>query len=198
MFISNMHILDEDTLYDEQSLDNVSLPLQLQNVTENIMYYIAGYIVKHMQHINCDSCFTNLTQSPQEHGYAHTVSHAKFLDNSNNGGLMRPSPSVFTIILATEKQIRTSSLTKLTIKNLVLKIMFTVRQTLSLQENLFPDLSCKVEFLEDCHKIKLINAITYRYIKIRLFSYAKFYNQEILQPIRKRHRPTKQILFANQ
>jgi len=90
-------------------------------------------------------------------------------------------------------------LTDLTSKNVVLRILNKVRQTLSLDNTIFPDLSCEdVELLETSHKIKLINAVAYRYIKIRLHSYSKFYNQEILLPIRKRHLLTKQILFSHQ
>lgn len=40
--------------------------------------------------------------------------------------------------------------------------------------------------------------IVYKYIKIRLHSYVKFYVQNVLQPERKRHRLTKQILFLHE
>jgi len=88
-------------------------------------------------------------------------------------------------------------LTDLTKKNFVLIVLNRIRKLLSLDKAIFPNLLCdNVDLLETSHKLKLINAIAFRYIKICLHSYAKFYNQEIL--IRKRHRFTKLILFANQ
>lgn len=101
--------------------------------------------------------------------------------------------------MATEKQIQieTFGLTNLTVKNLDLKILTTIKRNLALDTTIFPDVTCDIEPLEIPHKIRLINAISYRYLKIRLYSYAKFFVQDILRPDRKRHRLTKQILFSN-
>lgn len=98
--------------------------------------------------------------------------------------------------MATEKQIQinTYGLTKLTTINFVSKILHTVKQDLALDDKIFPDVICDTEPLDIPHKIRLINAISYRYLKIRLFTYGKFV-QEILRPNRKRHRLSKQILF---
>jgi len=90
-------------------------------------------------------------------------------------------------------------LTDLTNKNLIVRILNKIKLSLALDETIFPNLSCDdVDLLETSHRLKLITAVSYRYIKIRFHSFAKFYNQEILAPIRKRHRLTKQILFLNQ
>jgi len=89
-------------------------------------------------------------------------------------------------------------LTDLISKNFVVRILNKIKLSLALDETIFPNLSCDdVDLLETSHRLKLITAVSYRYIKIHLHSYAKFYNQEILAPIRKPHRHTKQILFLN-
>lgn len=147
------------------------------------------------------TCYKNLLREEKEHYYSHYGPFSKFVDHSTRGGLLYASESVHKILIATEKeiQIQTCGLTDLTKKNLDLKILNVIRRKLVFDNNIFPNLFCEnVEILETPHKIKLINAVSYRYIKIRLHSYAKFYVQEILVPNRKRHRLTKQILFCNE
>jgi len=119
------------------------------------------------------------------------------LDYNNNGGLIRPSISVYKIILETEKQIKllTNNFSKFLIKNLDLKVITQVKNQLALDNLIFANLNCEnTDISEIPHKIKLITAIAHRYI--RLYSYFKFYTQEILKPIKKRHILSKQILFA--
>jgi len=126
-----------------------------------------------------------------EHNYVHLEYFSKFLVYSNNGGLIRPSKSVYKIILETEKQIKqvTNNFENLTIKNLDLKIITYVKNVLTLDNLIFSDLNCEnTDPLEIPHKIRLITAIAQRYLEIRLHSYSKFYTQEILKPVKKRHR----------
>jgi len=102
--------------------------------------------------------------------------------------------------METERQIQieTFGLTKLQIKKLDLKILNKVRRTLVLDNTIFPNLLCNDGLLEMPHKIKLITAISSKYLKIRLHSYAKFHVQNVLQPKRRRYNLTKQILFLNE
>lgn len=136
----------------------------------------------------------------QEHNYTHHGLFSKFTRFSTKGGLIFASENVHKVLMATEKQIQieTFGLTKLlTITNLYLKILNTIKHDLALDNKVFPNVLCDVEPLEIPHKIRLINTISYRYLKIRLYSYSTFFVQEILRPERKRHRLTKQILFYN-
>lgn len=129
------------------------------------------------------------------------TAHSLNLLIGQNGGLVYASQSVHKIIIATENeiQIKTVGFSKLREKNLDFKIAHMVRRTLAFDHSIFPNLSYdNVEMLEIPHKMKLINAICYRYIKIRLYSYTKFYSQEQLHPIRKRHKLTKLVLFNNE
>lgn len=179
---------------------SVYIPEHLRNLQENIIYYIAGYITRKIQNINCYTCAVNLVEIQREHCYAHCNEFSKFLDYSNNGGLFKPSPSVYKIVLITERQIQvqTNNLTNLCIKNLSMKILNKVKNILALDPTIFPNLTCDSDLLEVPHKLRLITLITLRYIRIRLHSYSKFYMQEILKPIKKRHRLTKLILFSSE
>jgi len=122
------------------------------------------------------------------------------LDYNNNGGLVGSSISVYKIILETEKQFKslTNHFSKLLIKNLDLKVITQVKNQLALDNLIFANLNCdNTDISEIPHKIKLIKTtIARRYINIRLYSYFKFYTQEILKPIKKRDIFSKQILFA--
>jgi len=193
--------ITDNELPDENELpEELVLPKNVEVLKENIICYIAGYIVKQLlKMIDCYNCYKSLIHT-QEHNYTHSGPFSKFVSFSTNGGLVFASDSVHKILIATEKQIQieTLGLTKLTIKNLHLKILNTVKHNLALDNKIFSDVVCDVEPLEIPHKIRLINVICYRYLKIRLYTYGKFFSQEILQPDKKRHRLTKIILFSNQ
>lgn len=66
-------------------------------LTDYIICYIAGYIVKQLKYLNCDSCIQNLRKMSTDHNYANKDTFSMFLNFSNNGGLVQPSPSVFYI-----------------------------------------------------------------------------------------------------
>jgi len=191
--------IDVDILYNNDELpEEFIIPSHLADISENIIYYIAGYIARKLQNIDCYNCSTSLIQSKQEHDYTHRHVLSTFIDHSTRGGLLYPSRSVHKIVIATEKeiQVQTFDLTDLTNKNIIVRILNKIKLSLALDETIFPNLTCDdVDLLETSHRLKLITAVSYRYIKIRFHSFAKFYNQEILAPIRKRHRLTKQILF---
>lgn len=155
---------------------------------------------KIQNNIDCYTCAINLIEIERDHYYSH-YTFSKFLDLCNNGGLFKPSTSVYKITRITEHQIQvqTNNLTNLHITNLDMKIVNKVKNILALDSTIFQNFFCEdVDLLEVPHKIKLITLIASRYIQIRLYSYAKFYAEEILKPIKKRHRLTKLILFSNE
>lgn len=63
---------------------------------------------------------------------------AKFLDFSNNGGLIRPSISVYKICIETEKQldIATDGYSELSVKQLDLKVISRVKNNLALDSSI--------------------------------------------------------------
>ncbi|KYM93987.1 THAP domain-containing protein 9 [Cyphomyrmex costatus] len=184
---------DETEIINDRSISNYGI------LKENILFYIGGYIIKKiLSQIDCDTCASNLQKEKSNH-YVNSSISSKFLDFINNGGLIIPNDSVFKILKETERQIniQTNNFTNFTNTNLKLKVLTKVKNSLALNDKIFPNLDCEnVEILETPHKIKLIIFIATRYIKIRLHFYSKFYFNEILKLIRKRHRLTKQILFS--
>jgi len=97
----------------------------------------------------------------EEHNYTRCGPFAEFVRFNTNGGLIFASESVHKVLMATEKQIQieTFGLTKLTVANLDLKILNTIRHDLALDNKIFPDVLCDIEPLEIPHKIRLINMI---------------------------------------
>lgn len=193
--------IDDESDNEIETFNNYSIS-DCNMLKEYILFYIAGYIVKKLlSRIDCYTCAINLQKPRSDHNYVHSSIFSKFLDFTNNGGLIIPDDSVFKIITETERQIniQTNNFSNLTDPNLNLKVLSKVKNSLGLENNIFPNLKCEnVSILEESHKIKLIVVIVTRYIKIRLHSYSKFYSNEILKPIRKRHRLTKQILFSSE
>ena len=196
--ISEDDVNSDNDIEDECNRGSMSVHPIMTKLNEYIMYYLCGYIVKKLSYnINCYSCALNLTKSQNEHNYSHTETFSKFLDFSNNGGLITPSIYVYKICIETEKlDIATNGYTELSIKQLHLKVITKVKNKFALDSSIFPNLMCdNVSVLDLPHKIRLLILISSRYINIRLHSYVKFYLQEVLKPIRKRHKLTKQILF---
>ncbi|KYN22497.1 THAP domain-containing protein 9 [Trachymyrmex cornetzi] len=188
-----------ENLENEQLSKNLALSPTFDMLKENIIFYVAGYIIRKLKNmIDCYHCYDSLIQK-QEHNYDRE-SFSDFVKHSTRGGLLYASKSVHKILLETEKQIQieTLQLTNLQTKGLDLKIINKVRRALVLDNTIFPNLLCDDWLLETSHKMKLITVISSKYIKIRLHSYAKFYVENILHPKRKRHRLTKQILFLNE
>jgi len=63
---------------------------------ENILFYIGGYIVKKLlSYIDCYTCASSLQKQKSDHNYVHSSISSKFLDFTNNGGLIIPDDSVF-------------------------------------------------------------------------------------------------------
>lgn len=166
------------------------------------MYYITGYLIRKIgTSINCENCIQSLIKKVTEHNYSQTHSHSKYLNFKNKGGLVWPSESSYKVIFEAEKilLILTENLKKLHVQNLDHKIILYVVNKFTTDSSIFSDLACEnVEILERPHKIVLISALTKRYLSVRLKSFGKMYSCDILNPVSKRHKLTKQILFTNQ
>lgn len=136
----------------------------MKKLNEYIMYYLSGYIVKKLN-INCYTCALSLKKPDNEHNYANIETFAKFLDFSNNGGLIRPSIDGYS---------------ELSVKQLDLKVISRVKHNLALDSSIFPNLECdNVGILDMPHKISLIIAISSRFIKIRLHSYSVLFRRDL-------------------
>lgn len=94
----------DDELFND---DFEEIPLQKHDtITDNIIYYISGYIVKNFKYLNCDSCALNLRNMSSDHNYySHEETFSRFFNFCNNGGLVQPSSSMFYICKETEKTV---------------------------------------------------------------------------------------------
>lgn len=169
---------------------------------ENILYYITGYIVKKVcKIIDCNSCITSLTENINEHDYSLPLRHKQFVLLKNQGGLVITSICVFRIIKETEISFLyyTNHLSNINIKNLDKKIISHVINKFVLDHSIFKNLSCEnVEILERPHKLVLITLLVKKFLSVRLHSYGKQFSSDLLNPVSKRQKLTKTILFYNQ
>ena len=174
--------------------------IELKN---NILYYIAGYIVRQMlKMLTCSSCANNISLNMNaEHNYCRSSEYSKFLDYCNRGGLCAPSHCTCKIILETENQIQlyTNNFKTLNSAKIGITVLLSVKRKFALDESIFPTLNCENgDIFERPHKLTLISSICSKFMDIRLYSYGNFVTQEILLPSRRRHQLTKSILFANE
>ena len=89
-------VSDEEAKALSENLDKIAL----SDFTENIIYYIAGFIVRNvMKNLDCSQCSEALTLdcTADEHDYV-PAPFSCFLIRKNNGGLVEASYGVQKII----------------------------------------------------------------------------------------------------
>jgi len=197
----------EDEMIEEMmgKLDDESL----SDLTQNILYYIAGFVVRKLKpKITCLQCNTALQTShvsaisTERASITHQV--AQFSAYINHGGLIFASVGVFRIVECAEKCFRLlvlSNKNKITKQgNLVCSIVNTVSQKLNV-DAIFPTLKdhyTATELgIEDIHGTQLIKAIANKYARIRLMTYSQRHSREIVQANKPsiRHKNLKLTLF---
>jgi len=79
----NEHDTDSDNEYEEPVLKSTQFSSSnssiVKSITENIIYYISGYIVKKLKSVMCYSCVTNLRAAECEHNYLRKNENLNFL-----------------------------------------------------------------------------------------------------------------------
>ena len=113
-------VTDADTLkLDQESIENALKTTSMTFVTENVLYYIAGYILRSiLKSIDCDLCVESLLVPKQmsDHQY-FTSPYGSLVQIKNSGGLIQSSYFVYKIITTAEKMFH------LTVVNNPLKII---------------------------------------------------------------------------
>ncbi|KAL5237514.1 hypothetical protein ACI65C_004924 [Semiaphis heraclei] len=168
----------------EQNLENeldISLlaeqynKLDFNSITiENILYYICGYIVKKLiPTLKCDGCIEAVTDPyvENDHVYQNNTTPKYFTIMKNRGGLKYASDGVYKIVKLTETLFKTIMVDKkqMFIKNMDLKIMISVQNSLATDTTLFPECdTCwnSTDLLARPHKIDIINKVTRTYLNI--------------------------------
>lgn len=199
--------LDESqNKFDEDLLHRMTLLNNSNNVMieakENILYYITGYIVKKVCKLkDCSSCIESLIEKRNEHDYSIPLTHKQFVLLKNQGGLIKTCDSVFKIIKESEIIFLylTNYLKNINIPNLDNTIISHVINKFALDSTIFNGLNCEnVEILDRPHKLILITLLVKKFISVRLHSYGKQFSSDLLNPVCKRQKLTKTILFYNQ
>ncbi|XP_025421152.1 uncharacterized protein LOC112691218 [Sipha flava] len=179
--------------------------LDFNSITENILYYICGYIVKKLiPTLKCDGCIEAITEPliENDHIYQNNATPKNFTIMKNIGGLKYASDGVYKIVKLTETLFKTIMVDKkqMFIKNMDLKIMISVQNSLATNAILFPECdTCwnSTDLLARPHKIDIINKVTKTYLKVRLYSYSNIITSSIMKTASKQQKLSKTTLFYN-
>lgn len=174
-------------VFDHNYLTNVT---EISEFSNNIIEYIAGYIVKQLQKkLYCEECLRVLTiQSSNTNNFVYAV---------NRGGLIQPTQDVITICIKCERIIRhnlhissntmiSKKLDETYLTNNVLQSLFDTNLFESLREHTYDQTPM------ENHILHLMRAIVQKYIKIRLHHIAL---NSIDKSKNKRHLFHKLVLF---
>lgn len=206
-------VLLEDESPDMVNLDTLLIQMDQQHcniLRDNILYYIAGYIVRRLLlKLDCESCHKELLLKMDDPAAMNLPSYpvySRFTHEKQRGGLVFPSCAVLKIIKATEVIFRQRVID--TPKEIVfdkmidLKIQSAVIHQLG--TSMFSD--SPAHYFdhrigqEADHLSSLARNIISAYLNLRLKMYGKKYTSEVAHGnvTSTRHLLTKQILFRNQ
>lgn len=178
----------------------------LSFLTENVVAYIAGFVVKSIKKIiKCEVCISSLEE---EREASLDLDYFKLLNRKNRVashiGLIKPSGDVVKSCAFIEKKIRQiMSLNDNCMpseKNFMEVFINNVSGSLISDDKLFSVLDDHIfdtSIFEGSHRIKIIKTIVKIYGKIRFYSFSKLQTEDIRGEL-KRKQLSKLILFSHQ
>ena len=183
---------------------------ELTELKQNILYYIAGFVVRKIQRkIKCTPCLEalfrhNIPVSVNSEIILSKSNYRSFTTYINRGGLLFPADAVYTIVETTEKffqQMVLQKESKITKdQRLTDKLVAATARKLDVQQ-LFPSLADHYNAnelgTEDVHATQLLKEIVGQYARIRLLTYARQHTRETVNSNRAsiRHKNLKLTLF---
>ena len=199
-------VTDADTLkLDQESIENALKTTSMTFVTENVLYYIARYILRSiLKSIDFDLCVESLLVPKQMSDHRYFTSPYSCLVQIKNSGRLIQSYFVYKIITTAEK------IFHLTVVDNPLKI--TSNRAFALKMVYHVVKSCKwdkyiqnsehayqVEITSDDHITQLVKTISSKYLHLRLNTYGKRYTREIINKSQAslRHQLLKLTMFKN-
>ena len=178
-------VSDEEAKALSENLDKIAL----SDFTENIIYYIAGFIVRNvMKNLDCPQCSEALTLdcTADEHDYV-PAPFSLFLIRKNNGGLVKASYGVQKIITLCEKiyrekvkETRKDDM-KINSKEFLIRKMTNdiLRARGESLRTYFPSFAEHAHendpAFEDDHLTQIVKKICEKYLLLRMQTYAKQY-----------------------
>ena len=205
----NDEVSDEEAKALSESLDKIAL----SDFTENIIYYIAGFIVRNvMKNIDCSPCSEALILdcTVDEHDYV-PAPFSLFLTRKNNGGLVEASHGVQKIITLCEKIFRErvkgtrKEEMKISSKDFLIRKMTNdmLRARGERLRTYFPSFADHAHendpVFEDDHLTQIVKKLCEKYFLLRMQTYAKQYTRQIVlkNTPSVRHQMNKLVLFKN-
>lgn len=176
----------------------------LTEYKNNVLYYIAGYIVnKLLEKMSCRYCISALLSNKlinKEHDYAVDINkHSSFTSFIDRGGLKHVSKFVFDVICYTEK-VFTSMVSNSMLNTTKSKISMLVVQHFysKLDELIDPPHPVNSITCEDRHDVALVKCLINKYLNLRLTTYGKHKTLKIIGArATLRQKLHKTILFSN-
>ena len=194
---------DEDAVVVQHIFDD-----NISEITENVLYYISGFLVRGIiKNIDCQECAEALTSPRSDHEYCYLPhDHMSFVNRKDCGGLIYSSSGVYKVVLACEKSFKVNvlnSTTKISVQsNLINRMVHEVISSTDWSRH-FPSISdhrfeIDVGF-EDDHLTQVVKRVSSKYFNMRLHTYAKRYNREVVNhdTPSMRHQLSKLILFKH-
>ena len=183
-------------------------------IDDNILCYIAGYIVHSLQgSISCDTCADALVQQKNrsvvssEHQYASKTyeKHEMLTMIKDRGGLLLPSAAVFRTVQQCEKVFRLTVLCApskyIAHKSLKSHLLALLRKYVIEDHpvSLFTHCCNDTELGMLSHQQQLVNMISAKFFDLRLKFYSKKYNSSVVNKFGSdRSRLSRLIIFKHQ
>ena len=178
----------------------------VSKVTENVLYYISGFLVRGIvKDIDCQECSEALLSPINDHQYCY-LPYDSLVNRKNRGGLIHSSYGVYKVVFTCEKSFKVNVINNdknISLKsNLIQRMMYEVVSSCD-WSHYFPLISDHRFHIdagfEDDHLTQIVKRISNKYLTMRLHTYGKRYTREIVNKDSPsvRHQLTKLILFKN-
>lgn len=192
----NLDIPDEIEVEDQI----IAFLPDLSEISENVVAYIAGFVVKKIKKIIfCNECQIILEESRA----SLDDTYFNLLKQKNRGGLLRPSSDVIKICMVVEKKIRLlmsinsnkipkeSNFLEVFVSEVASSILHNKKMFQQIDDHIFD------HGLMENPRCKIIKYIISIYAKIRIYSFAKKQTEAIKGEL-VRKKLSKIILFSGQ
>lgn len=188
---SNVMPQDDDFDADDiAELDILNKTSPVDPFTDNIVSYIAGFIVRRLiPSVKCSICRSRLL-STSDPRHLFPCRYFDLINIKDRGGLVRPSKAVIKTCMNSERVIRQYSKREMASSKLAARIRLTVIEN----GVAFPD---DHDSGLDSHATQLTKSIIDAYLKVKLHHLSKL-SSDLLTGKRLRSKLTKTILFRHQ
>ena len=181
----------EESSQEDEELFSLLDGQVLTEVQSNILYYIAGYIIRKISaDISCADCILLLrcdmpASRTLDHGYSIGCNHnmARLVTLKDRGGLLYPTEELFNIIKVAEKLFRTvATKQRLNTSVTLLRLRTAAFQALCEKGITFPSIEHEQPLAvgETSHECALTLKVLNLFFKLRMHYYGKIYTSDVI------------------